>query len=144
MLLRASLLVLSFLPCIAQAQSGGSGAPQTISEQVTLPSGAGVQVYHQVDEPARFSQPLMAYLSAEVRMPPGVGAADVAGKCIVRFIVTDIGEVVSPQILRTSGNAALDEELLRVLRAMPPWIPARAGGASVASYFKVPVLLELK
>ncbi len=61
---------------------------------------------------------------------------------LVRFLVTDDGEVQIPFLLKSSGNQVFDNEAIRVVRAMPDWIPAIVDEEYVSCYRTVEVLYE--
>lgn len=44
--------------------------------------------------------------------------------------------------MEQSGGKVYDEEVLRVLRKMPRWTPARQNQRNVAMYFVLPVLFQ--
>lgn len=43
---------------------------------------------------------------------------------VVRFVVSEKGEISKAAISKTSGNSVIDNLLLEVVKAMPPWQPA--------------------
>ena len=61
---------------------------------------------------------------------------------MVRFIVTDKGEVIQPEIVR-SVSPSLDKEALRVVSKMPAWNPGRNGNKNVATKYTLPVNFSL-
>lgn len=66
------------------------------------------------------------------------GVCDV--KVFVRFVVTAEGKIMLPEIMRHATDCPeWDEEVLRIVRLMPDWIPAKMKGVPVNSYFILPV-----
>ena len=59
----------------------------------------------------------------------------------VRFVVDLLGQV-SLFTVAQDGGTAFNNEVLRVLKKMPPWIPGKSAGRNVAVYFTVPVLFQ--
>ncbi|QRR00732.1 TonB family protein [Dyadobacter sandarakinus] len=55
-----------------------------------------------------------------------------------RFIVSDSGAIDSVRVLKPV-NKLVDEEVIRVVKNMPVWIPARQSGRPVAMWYNVPV-----
>lgn len=56
----------------------------------------------------------------------------------IRFHVDVNGSITNFQIL-LSGGAAFDNEVIRVLKKMPKWVPAMKGGQPIAAMFTQPV-----
>jgi protein TonB len=56
----------------------------------------------------------------------------------IRFHVDADGAVTNFQIVQ-SGGAAFDNEVIRVLKRMPNWMPAQQAGKAVAVSFTQPV-----
>lgn len=61
------------------------------------------------------------------------------GRVIVKFIVDWDGEVEDVGLLKSSGCASLDEELLNLVRNSPPWRSAKEGGVCVPFQYTLPV-----
>lgn len=57
----------------------------------------------------------------------------------VRFVVDINGQLQSFKVVE-SGGEVFDNEVLRVLKKMPQWIPGKSKGKNVAVYFIVPVI----
>jgi len=56
----------------------------------------------------------------------------------VRFIVNFNGDLVSFDVMETGGES-FDNEVIRVLKKMPRWIPGKTNGEKVSAYFTIPV-----
>ena len=82
------------------------------------------------------------YLSVNLRYPSKAKNAHISGRVVVRFIVTETGSIDSVTVLRGIGSGC-DEEAVRVIRNMPPWIPAKQQGKPVKVYFTQPINFAL-
>ncbi len=91
-------------------------APETVSAQ-------GAQV-----SPARWQSRLMAHLERRKRYPSSARGRGEEGTVQVRFSIDDGGNVLSSQIVKSSGHAALDEAVLDLMRRASP-VPAPPAGA---------------
>ena len=69
-----------------------------------------------------FKGNLYQWLSENLRYPKDAVSRKEQGRVMVRFIVTDKGEVIQPEIVR-SVTPSLDKEALRVVSKMPAWNP---------------------
>lgn len=81
---------------------------------------------------------LSEFLSQNLRYPAKAAARKTTGQVFVQFIVSKTGEVIKPRVLKGVGNGC-DEEALRVVRAMPLWLPGKQSGIAVAVMFNLPI-----
>ncbi len=86
---------------------------------------------------------LYKYIAENIHYPEQAKADGVEGKVYVRFIVTEDGSVVNAYVARGVGGEC-DEEALRVIKAMPKWIPATYEGKHVAVEYVVPIVFKLQ
>jgi TonB family protein len=88
---------------------------------------------------ARFvggEQALVNHLKTKVleHIAPGIGWLKPP---VVQFSVDASGSPTQVELVKTSGNAALDEALVRIFQEMPRWEPATtANGQAVAQAFR--------
>ena len=81
---------------------------------------------------------LPRYIRRHVQYPYIARRRRIEGRVYVRFIVNEYGRVTSPTILR-GIHPSLNDEALRVVRAMPRWTPGYHRGRPVSVYYIVPV-----
>jgi TonB family protein len=102
------------------------------------------KVYDVVEQMPMFpggDRMLMEYFS--VQFPPECEESCVQGRVIVTFVVERDGSITQAKVVR-SLDPKLDAEALRVVNAMPKWIPGRQGGVTVAVRYTFPVTFRLK
>jgi protein TonB len=80
------------------------------------------------------------YLASHINVPGDMESGE-KRSVLVRFLVAEDGSVTGFEILRSAG-ASFDNEVLRVLRRMPKWKPARQNGHAVATSFQQPVTFQ--
>jgi TonB family protein len=117
---------------------------EEIVETVT-PVPEKKDIFSHVETPPSFpggEKELMKYLQENIAYPKEVADKGIEGRVIVRFVVTETGAVSSAEIVRSLDPLA-DKEALRVVSAMPAWIPGKQGGKAVNVYFTLPVLFKL-
>jgi protein TonB len=56
----------------------------------------------------------------------------------VKFVVSYTGDLMGFDVIET-GGAPFDNEVIRVLKKMPKWIPGKTNGENVSTYFIIPV-----
>ena len=83
------------------------------------------------------------WLSRNVKYPAVAEENGVQGRVIVRFVVGKDGSISKASVIR-SVDPSLDKEALRVVRAMPRWMPSKIGGEAVAVWMKLPVTFSLQ
>lgn len=103
-------------------------------------------VFDKVDEMPHFPDGmagLMQYLSTNVRYPEDAKESGTQGSVIVSFIVEKDGSISNAKVTKPTYSS-LDEEALRVVSAMPKWVPGKQNGEAVRVKYAVPVSFRLK
>ena len=103
-------------------------------------------VFDEVDEMPQFPggmAGLMQYLSVNVRYPEDAKESGAQGRVIVSFIVEKDGSISNAKVTKPTYSS-LDEEALRVVSAMPKWVPGKQNGEAVRVKYAVPVSFRLK
>jgi len=85
---------------------------------------------------------LINYISKSIKYPANAIAKRIQGKSIIRFIVTNIGTVENAEIVR-SLDPECDKEAIRVINAMPRFIPGEQNGNKVSVYYTLPIVFRL-
>ena len=86
---------------------------------------------------------LMAFLSHNIKYPAIAEKNGIQGRVVCTFIVEKDGSITNIRVEK-SVDPTLDNEAIRVLRAMPNWIPGRQGGSTVRVKYTVPVTFRLQ
>lgn len=108
------------------------------------PVAEAPQIYdfHSVQEPASFpggNKALTRFMESNLRDPRnGEGDAGETIRVQVKFVVGKDGQPEGFTVI-SSGGELFDKEVLRVLRKMPRWKPARQHNQLVAMFFIMPV-----
>ncbi len=80
---------------------------------------------------------LIEFLKKNLRAPENIEDGDVVS-VKVRFVVNFDGKLEGFDVLQ-SGGTTFDNEVIRVLKKMPLWIPGKTNGENVSVYYIVPV-----
>ncbi len=80
---------------------------------------------------------LLAFLKSNIHSPEEVTEGNEIS-VIIRFVVNINGQLESFKVME-SGGEVFDNEVIRVLKKMPRWIPGRNAGEKVSVYYTVPV-----
>ena len=86
---------------------------------------------------------MMKFIQYSLKYPESAKAAATEGKAFVQFVVKADGSIENVEIMHSSGDASLDAEALRVVKAMPKWRPAMNKGKAVNVKFVLPIVYKL-
>lgn len=88
---------------------------------------------------------LIKFLSDNINLPPVVAKDSLSSKSIVRFVIDTNGYVSSITVVKPmTGCPECDEEVIRVIKMMPKWHPARKNGKFIPHYFTLPIEFKSK
>ena len=79
---------------------------------------------------------LLRFLKANLHSPDELIDQEISVK--VKFVVNYDGSLLRFDVVQ-SGGESFDNEVLRVLRKMPKWVPGKSNGDNVAVWYAVPV-----
>lgn len=82
-------------------------------------------------------QALLAFLQKNLQMPLPLGPGE-AVQVQVQFVVGFDGQLQTFAVQK-DGGSAFNEEVIRVLKRMPRWVPGKKGSRAVAAYYSLPV-----
>ena len=86
---------------------------------------------------------LFGYIINNVKYPEAAHREGIEGTVYVVFKVNADGTLSDHKVSKGVGHG-LDEEALRVLKAMPNWVPAEKDGEKIATKWNVPIKFTLK
>ena len=143
----------------AQPEAVEAAKPETPAEStVTVQSPIGEtaegetnnmvesEVYNMVEEAPQFPggvQELMKYLGKNLKYPVAAQNAGKQGNVICQFVVKSDGTIGDIKVMR-SISPELDEEAIRVIKAMPAWTPGKKDGKAVNVRYTLPVAFRLQ
>lgn len=88
-------------------------------------------------------QAMMKFVATNVQYPEEAKEKEISGRVLVGFIVEKDGSVNEVKIVRGIGGGC-DEEAVRVVKAMPKWIPGKDKGKPVRVYYTLPLTFKLQ
>lgn len=86
---------------------------------------------------------LRAYLQKSIKYPPVAEENGIQGRVVCTFVVERDGSVTDVRVAK-SVDPSLDKEAVRVVSAMPRWIPGKQNGQSVRVKYTLPVTFRLQ
>lgn len=103
------------------------------------------KIFHSVETPPKFrggKKALFEFLREELNYPEKAKENATEGTVVVKFVVDKKGNIQSPEI--TKGvTEELNQEALRVVKAMPQWKPGKQKGDKVRATFQLPIRFSL-
>ena len=103
------------------------------------------KVYDKVNELPQFpggNHALFQFIKDNHRYPQIAKENGIQGRVILQFVVDETGKVSDPKVLR-SVDPSLDAEAIRIVKAMPRWMPGMQDGKAVAVRYTLPVNFSL-
>ena len=98
-------------------------------------------VEHQPEFPGG-SDALKEYLLKNVQYPADAQKAGIKGRVFVSFVVEIDGSLTNSQLLKGLGYGC-DEEAIRVIKAMPRWLPGSQSGRPIRVKYNLPILFGI-
>ncbi len=89
-------------------------------------------------------QVMMAWFNKNIKYPSSAQDNNIQGTAYVQFVVGKDGSINDPKIAKSSSDKALDNEAIRVVKAMPKWVPGNQQGKPVSVKFTLPVRFRLQ
>jgi len=85
---------------------------------------------------------MLEFIYSSIKYPAAARNVGVEGTVVAKYTIDANGAVVNPSIERGIGSGC-DEEVLRILKAMPRWTSAQKDGKAVAVEMVLPVRFKL-
>lgn len=85
---------------------------------------------------------LFKYLGKNTKYPKRALRANIEGTVYLQFVVGKSGEIRNIKIIR-GVNDLLDNEALRVVKAMPAWTPGSQHGRKVSVVYQLPIHFKI-
>lgn len=126
------LLVLFSAPVVLHAQS------DTVNREKRL--------IHELTTQPELAGGVYSYLGKKIRYPPQARENGIEGRVFVRFLIDENGKITNvhlPSNTRRLG-AGLEEEAVRVVKAMPAWRPGTYKEKAVRVVYTLPVYFKLE
>lgn len=142
------ILVTVIIACssfAAFAQNEKQNAPDAAKDYQPVvgvnPGPAPDKVYTSIDEMPEFPggmPALMEFLGKNIEYPAEARKEDIQGRVVVKFVVCENGTLCNEEVIRGIGGGC-DQEVIRVVKAMPNWKPGKQNGKAVKVYYTLPV-----
>ena len=118
----------------------------TVSAQKTVVAKKNQKVFDIVEQMPEYpggQAALFEFICKNVKYPDDAVKKKVEGKVFVTFVVDTDGKITDVSLMR-KVFPSLDAEAVRVISAMPNWIPGKQKGQVVRVKYTVPIMFRLK
>jgi len=105
----------------------------------------GKVIFTVVEKMPQFAggdQALFKYLGTNIRYPVEAQKAGIQGRVICQYVVDENGAITDVSVVR-GVDPSLDQEAVRVIKAMPNWVPGEQRGKKVSVKYTLPINFKL-
>jgi len=88
-------------------------------------------------------QSLEKFVEDNLQYPQGAIDNGIEGKVLISFDVDETGKIYRPMIISEKLGYGLEEEALKIVKAMPQWNPGKMKGKNVKTKFTLPISYQL-
>ena len=119
-------------------------APPVPSEAVEEEEEVIFVVVESMPEFPGGQQAMMRFIGENIQYPVIAQENGIQGRVVCQFVIEKDGKVTDIQVVRSSGDASLDKEAIRVINSMPKWTPGKQRGKTVRVKYTIPVNFRLQ
>ncbi len=136
------LLVTSLLSAICVYGQNYYPTQDTVINGITYSFSHPESNGYEVPKVPKAGNEIEHYLAKNLHYPRIALKKRIEGRVIIKFAVNVDGSISDCEILKGIGGGC-DEEALKAVGNMPPWIPCKSNGANVKVYFTLPIGFKL-
>ena len=116
-------------------------AAQENKTSETKDAGGAAQLEQMPQFPGG-EQELKKFIDQNLRYPEKARNEDIQGKVWLSFVIEKDGSISTIKVVRDIGGGCA-EEAVRLLKAMPKWIPGKRDGVLVKVMYNLPFTFKL-
>jgi len=106
-------------------------------DEKTIYNSAGIEV--QPEFPGG-NKILFAFISKNFRYTDEMKENELKGRVVASFVVEKDGTLSDIKVIRSIGYGT-EDEVLRILKSMPKWIPGEQNGKKVRCSYVIPIMI---
>lgn len=125
-----------------QAVSSGTAVTKTETPDTQADAQDGIKVAEKLPEYPGGMVELMKWLNKNLVYPPTDLQKKREGKVTVRFIVNKDGSISNIKLIST-GSAEMNQEVMRLMNAMPKWKPGIADDKPCRTMMVIPIVFKI-
>lgn len=104
------------------------------------------QLFEQVDQVPDYPGGMPAmfeFIGKNLKYPKEAIQNKVQGKVLIKLIIEEDGSISETSIVKSLGYGC-DQEVTRVVKAMPKWTPGKKDNQLVRTAFELPIMFALE
>ena len=136
------LLLIMIITALARETSAQKVETYTNADTITA---NGEPIHIIADEPPQFAggqKELTEYLENNTNYPPKLRKKGIEGKVFITCVIDPTGKVIEVKLIQGFDDLA-NEEAVRVVKAMPDWVPGKISGKPVFVRYNFPINFSL-
>ncbi len=114
------------------------------TSEETAPNDEVFTVVDSIPEFPGGTLEMVKYIKKETKYPKEARKKKWEGKTVVKFIVSDSGNIANVIVTKSSGYMILDDEAVRVISLMPKWKPGMLNNRNVSVYYNIPLNFSMQ
>ena len=117
----------------------------TANAQKTVVSQTNQKVFDTVEQMPEYPggmQAMIEFLQTNMKYPEDAAKQKVEGRVMVQFVVETDGSVSDVHVAK-QVFPSLDAEAIRVVQAMPKWMPGKDKGKVVRVKYNLPIVFRM-
>ena len=117
----------------------------TANAQKTVVSQTDQKVFDTVEQIPEYPggmQAMIEFLQTNMKYPEDAAKQKVEGRVMVQFVVETDGSVSDVHVAK-QVFPSLDAEAIRVVQAMPKWMPGKEKGKVVRVKYNLPIVFRM-
>ena len=117
----------------------------TANAQKTVVSQTDQKVFDTVEQMPEYPggmQAMIEFLQTNMKYPEDAAKQKVEGRVMVQFVVETDGSVADVHVAK-QVFPSLDAEAIRVVQAMPKWMPGKDKGKVVRVKYNLPIVFRM-
>ncbi len=140
--MKRNYLLMAVMMLLSVAAASAQNYDDTMDEEVVEEEEIFLAIQESAEFPGGINK-MYDFIRQNLKYPQVSRDNGSQGKVILKFEVLKDGRIDNITILKSSGDAFLDQEAVRVVNLMPKWKPAMQNGRNVATWFMLPLNFSL-
>lgn len=126
------------------AQESGLAVNKSAYKENYQDNGQVFAVAEQMPEYPGGKDAMFQYIKDNLHYPQSVKDDGIQGRAICQFVVNTDGTICCAEIAKSSGNALLDYEAIRLIKNMPAWTPGTQNGIPIRVKYIIPITFKIQ
>jgi protein TonB len=118
-----------------------SGPVCYIAEEMPRFPGCENSNFSKKERQSCANKKMLEFVYSNIKYPGGYGCIE--GRSVVQFTVRKDGSLVDIKIVK-SLSSQFDDEIVKMLKKMPRWIPGKQNGKTVNVRYTLPIKIRLE